>query len=281
MEAENFVENYLIHNHIPYKRNMKLKNNAHQTIAEFDFIIPNAIIEVKSGCFKISEHNKAVNKLLIQLRRIRNNIPNNYKIYLFSVKILSDDVINLIKECHNDVIIIYDLKKLEINNYPYATRDTGVLRSFVSEYNDKYNYYKSLYDPLYVPKSIYNRVIIGMTNNQLMRLNDMNIYIVNEIPNDCVYISGRKLNNLDGDKLFKVFNEIIPYYDIIYAPIMLIINGVSEWCCKCDKIKYLECFDNNICTICLGNGSSSRNKRKRELDPNMIPINTKKQKVNL
>lgn len=259
---------------------MKLKNNAYQTIAEFDFIIPNAIIEVKSGCFKISEHNKSVNKLLTQLRRIRNNIPLNYKIYLFSVKILSDEVINLIKECHNDVIIIYDLNKLEINNYPYATRDTGVLRSLVSEYNDKYNYYKSLYDPLYVPKSIYNRVIIGMTNNQLMRLNDMNIYIVNEIPNECVYISGRKLNNLDGDKLFKIFNEIIPYYDIIYAPIMLIINGVSEWCCRCDKVKYLECFDNNICTICLGNGSSSRNKRKRELDPNMIPINTKKQKVN-
>ena len=274
METEQIVENYLICNHIPYKKNVIFKNKK-ITSAEFDFIIPNAVIEVKGGIFN-SEYSQGLEKLFIQLIRIKSYIPSHFKIYYFFRKCLPNDVYDLLVK--NGAIVLYDLKNLiyDYNNsdYVFYTCDTAVLRSMASVYNTEFELIKQLYNPIVVPVYIYMRAIANIADEELARLNQIQFKFIEDTapPQKYIYLT---IKNLSYSKNWNIFYVQFPYYVLKDTQKMLLIDGITITCSKCKNIKFEESVEDNICSKCVGYRNK---KRKPEV---MLPIKSlKRQRLN-
>lgn len=280
MEAENIVQQYLISSNIPFKRNTKFKKNRN-TIAELDFIIPNAVIEVKSGFFRM-QYPKTIDELLKQILRLRSFMPPDFTLYLFSIHKITDDIMKLILLTDPYIKVIYNLNEIVYHPLEYFTMDTGVIRSIVSHNNIEYDNQIKRYNPLYMPKSIYYRALAGFTNDLCERLNKLHIEFTEIIPTTCIYLTGRNLHDIINNTIFTRFYEKIKYCELKWNDLLL-ITGITHCCVKCNKIKYIECFltssdylnyELNTCTNCLGYNNKGSYKRKIQVDNNLLPLNS-------
>ena len=75
MEIENFVEQELIKRNIVFKRNINIKRNR-RNLVEFDFIIPGAVIEVKTSYFDDNYYDR-MKQLTEQIKRQQSFIPHD------------------------------------------------------------------------------------------------------------------------------------------------------------------------------------------------------------
>ncbi|QKF94474.1 hypothetical protein QKU48_gp1016 [Fadolivirus algeromassiliense] len=272
MEAEQMVEDHLNLRRIPYKRNVIIRDKK-LTVAEYDFIIPNAVIEVKSGSFDLN-FKKGIDKLITQLERILRFIPKHFTLYYFFVNQLNDEVYDLLSTYN--IKIMYDLNDLEydMTGYTYYTRDTAVVRSLVNLDNSKFSSFNKDHNILTIPKYIYYRAVASMSDIELYKLNKINLYFTNDEPEKYIYLTGRKLSP-NKESLWNIFYEYVPYTKPDYASRMLLFNLITDICQKCNEIKYDECIENNVCSKCTG---FKNKKRKPDI---MLPIESTKKKMRL
>jgi len=270
MDAENSVEHHLIANKIPYKRNIIIKDKRNRMVLECDFVIPGAIIEVKGGNFN-NGYVTAGDKLYWQIKRYRKYIPDDYDLYIFFVHQPSIDILIYIYSADPKIKIIYDLNDIHYTKYDFCTMDTGVIRSLSSdEYDDNF---RSFFTTITLPKSIYYRSIVGLTNSQLANLNKIDLHFSDQFPDRYIYITGRTLNSYD---VFNVFMWKIQYMNLGRKHDLLLLDGTTEWCNLCNDVKYIECIENHMCAWC-SNGIVKK-KRKSDLNPFLIPINSAKRR---
>lgn len=269
MDVENQVQEFLISHSIPHKKNVKIRRNK-MTVAEFDLIIPGAIIEVKSGIFNSKYMDTgSIEKLCQQIIRQRKYMPPHFKLYIYVIQQLDDKTIEIIQEIDNDVIIIYDLNEIRYDKYEYATKDTGVIRAIASNENNNIDLMIQQFGEINIPSSIYKRSIVGMSDTDLSNLNRFKFHFTDELPERYIYITGRDLGTYAESSLWNVFYLKVPYYLLKHTSNLMYIDNITDWCKRCNQIKFIECIQNNICSWC-SNGEVTK-KRKRELDPNLIP----------
>ena len=169
-EAENFVESELLKLNIPYKRNVKflkrvkgVKKYKKELVSEFDFIIPNAIIEVKAslqtqtGIYR----NLRVETIISQLQRQLSIIPENFNIYLFiKEKVEDNESIKSIEFCKR-IKILNSIDEIVYNNLPIIIDDFRCLKSLASLENKNINNIIKLYSNkiINVTKDKYDKLL--------------------------------------------------------------------------------------------------------------------------
>lgn len=270
--AETFVEEYIIKKEIPYKKNIELQDNKH-TIAEFDVIYPDVIIEIKGGESYDMSCKSSLMKTIKQFHRIKKLIPTNYKFYhFFAIKLPSDVYEFFTNEGFN---IIYNLDDIEYNQseYVYYTRDTAIIRLLGSLDDIQLHHAVEKYQFIVVPKYIYMRAVVGMKEENLAKLNQFQFRFTNDEPEKYIYLTIKKLSP-NKEQLFNIFYEqIFPSTSLFnYSDQMILVDDITTLCHKCYEIKYDECVENNICSKCSG---KKNKKRKPDM---MIPIKSSKLK---
>ena len=270
--AETIVREYNIARRRVFKQNVILKDDT-RTIAEFDFIQPNLVIEVKGGESYDMKAKHSLLKVIKQFHRMKNIIPDHFKIYHFFAKKLNDQVHEYF--VNHGLIIIYNLDEIayDHSSYVYYTRDTSVIRLLGSFDEDNYRIVRERYSLIWVPKYIYLRAVVSMSNEHLNRLNQFDFHFTNDEPEKYIYLTLRRLSP-DKEQLYNIFYEqlISPKEGFQYVDKMLLIDTITTICKKCKEIKYDECIDCDICRKCSG---KKNNKRKPD---SMLPIKSSKLK---
>ncbi|ARF12045.1 hypothetical protein Klosneuvirus_3_180 [Klosneuvirus KNV1] len=270
--AETIVREYNIARRRVFKQNVILKDDT-RTIAEFDFIQPNLVIEVKGGESYDMKAKHSLLKVIKQFHRMKNIIPDHFKIYHFFAKKLNDQVHEYF--VNHGLIIIYNLDEIayDHSSYVYYTRDTSVIRLLGSFDEDNYRIVRERYSLIWVPKYIYLRAVVSMSNEHLNRLNQFDFHFTNDEPEKYIYLTLRRLSP-DKEQLYNIFYEqlISPKEGFQYVDKMLLIDTITTICKKCKEIKYDECIDCDICSKCSG---KKNNKRKPD---SMLPIKSSKLK---
>jgi len=270
--AETIVREYNIAKRRIFKQNVILKDDT-KTIAEIDFIQPNLVIEVKGGDSYDMKAKHSLLKVIKQFNRLKSITPDHFKIYHFFAKKLNDDVYRYF--VNHGLVIIYNLDEIayDHSNYVYYTRDTSVIRLLGLLDEDNFRIVRERYPLIWVPKYIYLRAVVSMTNEHLNRLNQFDFHFTNDEPEKYIYLTLRRLSP-DKEQLYNIFYEQLtsPKDGFHYIDKMLLVDTITAVCKKCNEIKYDECIDRDICSKCSG---KKNNKRKPD---SMLPIKSSKLK---
>ena len=82
MPTEKFVEDLLIKHNIPYRHNITITDNTNCPVLQFDFIIPGAIIECKTGIIP-KKYIKIYTQIKYQIDRFIKNISKDTIIFVY------------------------------------------------------------------------------------------------------------------------------------------------------------------------------------------------------
>lgn len=257
MDFEKSCEIYLIHHNIPYKKNITLCRDR-QFITEFDLIIPGAIIEAKSGEYKV-DHILSHKKLLKQITTQLENIPKDYIIYVLFEREL-DPLVKVQYEFNDRIKVIHKMDDIKYIPFPYCIIDTNVLRSFASTSNPEYKTLLQLYPEIITTRKAYNRSIVMMDEEEKKRFDQFNIIIQEEIPKRCVLLHGR---NVVYD-LFDVFIIHRKYHQLRNSSPLYELDSTSMKCNMCQKIHFIENIVNGKCYKC------NNMKRRKYVDSRYI-----------
>ncbi len=175
-EVEDLCEEYLKKHAIRYIRNKKLFFG-HVQVGEFDFIIPGAVVEVKTTY--TSEYKTAFEK---QLKAMKHYIPQDYIIYLY----VQHDEKDLLAKDFPDVKVIKEFSEIKCQDYPYYVEDTSIIRSFGSKYSSEYY---SKYPEILVLKDNYDRAIVHFTNQEHKKAHRTKFVIVDKKPEKCIFLT--------------------------------------------------------------------------------------------
>ena len=127
---EDLCEQFLKDNNVVYKRNIHVMENKIQFM-EIDFIIPGAIIEIKTGT------SLPVNRIIKQLQRYIEYVPGSFTIYLYSHQIFDTDDLHRI-QFDPRIKLIRQFTEIAISNIDCFIFDVTAVRSFGSKLNNKY-----------------------------------------------------------------------------------------------------------------------------------------------
>lgn len=112
----------------PYKRNVIITQKRKE-IVEFDFVIPNAVIEVKGGVY-------CGVKIITQVQRMISVLPENIKIYvLFFHRSKDTDMImnTIIRNYGDRVVYITSLSQIVFpKGLEYYTESCNFIRDMIS-----------------------------------------------------------------------------------------------------------------------------------------------------
>jgi hypothetical protein len=141
--TENEVEQYLKKNNIPFYAGVWFELDK-ISITEFDFILPGAILEVKSGKCKPSNR---------QLNLLSRFVPKELKIYIYLKEVENK------KEVDGRFIYINDLSELQISDYVYRLDSSSSLIQLME--NPKFEEKLSIIGsrPVYILQDQYDWVI--------------------------------------------------------------------------------------------------------------------------
>ncbi len=273
---EDLCEEYLKKNSISYLRNKELIIKS-QPVTEFDFIIPGAVVEVKS-----SYNGNSKNKLARQLTKMEKYIPQDFVIYLY---VHTDETKNLtadMKQCDR-VKVIKDFSEIKHQHYPYYTTDTKVIRSFGSEENEVHDELVKKYKEICTTQWFYDRATTHFTDQELKRFQSLTKFkIVDSEPSRCIILARSEV----AFKMFDNFVEVIHAYELLNKEPVREVPGISVKCQKCQKINTLERIKDNICYLCgrfklvkAPQHQQEKIKRKKIMEQNVLVGKRGKKKV--
>jgi hypothetical protein len=279
---EDEVEAYLKKNNILYKKNVCLKQdpNLLQNIdpkdkkpkkkIEFDFIIPYYVIECKA--FRLYSNSSfyeiCLNKTIEQLKKQLDNIPSNYSIYLYAPQLLEEE--KTIKKLRFDerIIIIKNLKQIDVKKISIVADSVKVLKSFASEDNKEYDDIINRYPEISITQDVYNKTIIYMSEEEQKRLNKFKInFIERDIDIIFAFFTNNKRTDLPylNDYIFKIFQIKINYYELKNKMPINLLENYTKKCNHCDEIYKSQFFLEDKCYKCanIKLGDLMRPKRKK------------------
>ena len=260
-EAEDLVEVQLQDSNIPYKRNVKFTMRVKQgtkyrkeIVTEFDYIIPGAIIEVKTAIL----NNHRIDAVITQLKKQLSIIPKNFTIYLFSKEPIKDNNTIKLLEFNTRIKILATTKDITIVNLPIIVDDTRCLKSFASLNNSHIDELLK-FNKIHTYRDKYNKIYSLATEEELQQLKKFSFILQDEnilkkYPDNYIIVSNKKWYNQQFEKryLFKVFFHFIDYHELQNKYPIRSVEGTSSKCSKCNKL-YLEQFINeSACFKCLG-----------------------------
>ena len=238
-------EKYLISNNIPYKKNISFPYGLRQnTAVKFHFIIPGGIIHIKNNHY--DRKTRYMNqKLVSQLSKYFDLVPENFTFYIFFAETLEPDV----EEFFNfdeRVKIIYSYDLITFKQIPYYIEDPGILRSFGSFNNTDFPHLLTRYkdSQIFTNQECYNRAIVIMDDDEIKRLSEFDIHISDCEPHEYITITTYDKSQDNAD--FNIFTDQVKYYSLKNAAPLKIIEGITESCHDCGKIL----FCNKVCYNC-------------------------------
>ena len=171
------AEQYLIKCNVPYKKNQKLRIEKNM-VAEFDFIIPGAVIEVKSGNPLNNNRDDISTSNEKQIKRFFTYIPKTYIVYIYVEKSYISSFSTLCQK-YDRLKVISDLSEITINenNIIHYCSNIHVLRRlffhnmFVNSNNnnsiDLYYFSKYNINELIIPRTIVNLLFFHLTDEEI------------------------------------------------------------------------------------------------------------------
>lgn len=235
--TENDVEQFLLSKNIPYKRNIKLEEK-NQTLCEFDFIIPNAIIEVK---FRTQWH-ESDKQIINQLKRFNKYLPN-YIIYLLIVGELNLTRFQNILIKHSDIKnthIVTNMDDIKCSPPEFYIDNTHIVFSLVSFDNPDFDTLCKKFKYAYVKKDIYDYACAILTDKELERFN---AYQFTRIDSDLIENCVSLKHAFTTDKTFKNKDKLLNILEIEIKKFVLsseqrtmqrYVEGYSVMCEKCN-----------------------------------------------
>ncbi|ARF11877.1 hypothetical protein Klosneuvirus_3_12 [Klosneuvirus KNV1] len=262
---EDLCEQFLKDNNVVYKRNIHVMENKIQFM-EIDFIIPGAIIEIKTGT------SLPVNRIIKQLQRYIEYVPGSFTIYLYSHQIFDTDDLHRI-QFDPRIKLIRQFTEIAISNIDCFIFDVTAVRSFGSKLNNKYEYFLNKYkkNNIIIPKKVYDIATVIMTQTELDRLHKFNIMINDTIPQSINLIHHKisygtpyleYFTKSQYNRLFYLFFDKCNVYGLESWLPTKCISGVSDICKTCNKIYFIKYLQNEKCVNCMDNNSSKSFKRK-------------------
>jgi len=242
MDAEITVQQYLEKYEIPFKRNINIYNNHNnQLFAEFDFIIPGALIEVKNNKHK----NK---KIITQFKKYIDLVKNkDMKIYLIYANYNDDDddddeLIKLIKDSTICDVIknLDDIKDIKYNKYmKYYCKDRTLIRSLVVQSPEDYNEIKkNIKGKIVFDKFQYDYATVIMTEEEIDILKSYDFEVSEWFNTDKNYIEIVSTKYIMQNKLR--FNDI----NYVFNVFLYKIKKLSLEMCNNEKRKPLRIIPN-------------------------------------
>lgn len=270
MEFEKIIQTKLDKKNIPYKRHVKLVGENNAIITEFDFIMPNAVIEAKGGLCSYSQ-----NTFLKQLILHKSIIPEHFQMYYYFENIPKKYILDILDE-HN-VLPIYCIDDIQFNDdgYEYYTNDSSVIRMIGSLEKTNINNFINQFNILRTSKDIYYKGIVCLDDNCLDTLNKVNWIISNKTPEKYIKLQIKNkykgnfcqvYDNKNKNDIWNKFTFCIPYNDFKHCSELIFIDGITKECKRCYKI-YYKLFNHEICKRCFKN-SNKRKFEYYEIKPN-------------
>jgi len=257
-EFEDTCEQELVARGIPFRRGVRLVDRNNCLLAEFDFVLPGAVIEVKSGKHK-DRREKAQMHLLLEYT------PPDYVVYLYRPACLDDDASESKRVRH---IKCLDDLKINLLEWPVYADDPAVLRSLGSTANTNYEVFLRMCNTTaaaQATKRVLERAIVMMNPDERTRFDKLAFSTVKSKPHRCIQLTNRKItlpkrtlvHSTAHDELFKVFFCYCRPFPLQSSKPLSLLPGVSIQCRHCHRIVFVEqCFSDN-CIIC--RRSASRN----------------------
>lgn len=254
--TEDYVEEQLKNLNIPYKRNRKIKQD-NQLLVEYDFIIPGAIIEVKTTLLNQNiddnEYEVKINTLKKQLQRQQQYAPYDYNIYVYCDKYVSDELKQQIQ--YTDKIkIISSINDIQIINLPIVAESINSLKSLASVNNNEFTYLVKKFNTIHTYTETYNKVYSLVDEQEMKRLESFNIILHDEkIPHNHIRLIEKNRINIQNyrENLFNMFSYEIKYYKINNIYPVRLVDGFSKYCEKCNKIFMSHFIEKGKCFKCL------------------------------
>lgn len=258
-QYEDDVEKELIKLQIPYKKNIKIQQK-NGTMCEFDFLIPNGIIEVKTRSL-YDHHEHDIIKVENQIERYKK-IIKDFKLDNFKIYFLLPNS----SKTFSDIIMIKSCNEIPVHTYKYFCDKATVIRSICSSNNLMYDVHKQLFqNNFYTPLSNYNQSICIMNDDEINKIDQLNPIFVDKLTGDYIQIVNtnnhkynRKkwhINNLWDhnaviDNLFHQFYYFIDKISLVGSEMSRspcrLIDGTTTRCKDCKSI----IFVNRDCIVC-------------------------------
>lgn len=251
-------DKFLVDNFIPYKKNLKIYNHNGIMISNIDYVIPGAIINIRTGDYTMNYKYKT-NYLIEQLDKQLALIPKDFKIYNYFELPINDpkliDLLNINLNTH----VISDLNSIKFDKLPYYIDNTTVARSMGVIINNDSWLLSIKNSIIYIDKKTYMNAICIMSPEEFEKFSQYNLHIVNEQPSEFIIINHKNMNghpiefNLKYFKLnitdynFKIFQHLIIPKRLTSSNITMLIDGVTYKCDKCNKLLFINslCYDCN------------------------------------
>ena len=282
-EAEDFVESELLRLNIPYKRNIKYKNKygvrgskkfVKGVVSEFDFVIPNAIIEVKAS-FQVGNYSDLKRDAIIsQLQKQLKIIPNNFTIYLFIKEKINDESLKKSFEFCKRIKILDSIDQITREELPIVIEDIKCIKSLASLENTNIDNLIKHYNNkiINLAKDKYNKIVSFLNDKEMIQLKEFKFKLYEDENNyeNFILITNQKWKSQQSkkDRMFNVFYEFIDYFEIKSKYPLRCIKEISDTCEKCDKIFMVQFLNKQICFKCLGVNLTEflNNNNKRKFD---------------
>ena len=269
---EKECEQYLIEHCIPYRRNNIIyadcdreKKNKHgyvrgNTLCEFDFIIPGAIIEVKAATENTINCGKFFKTLKIQISNFKKYIPTDFNIYVYIHNVTEEQC-----KKYSDllgIIIITDFNEIKCESIPYFITDPCALRSLITDNEERNNKMINKYKTIITLQKSYTKAYITFTDNEKKIFEKYNIKIkenIDDISSYCIFKKSsdtqliKSCDYLAPDyKIFKIFCEKYQVIERKSKCIPLVkIPEISDECLTCNQLFFINRLDvNKVCCIC-------------------------------
>lgn len=247
MIAQKYVENYFTNKNIPFRSNIFI-GPKRKIVMEFDMILPNTMIEIKSGKYADYANNNNFDKMENQIKRFCKYVPKYVDIWIYFHTKQPEYVYNFISN-YKRVRATENIEDIVIsmNNYDVCTNDSGVLRSLTSDLNKDRFYVNRVFGQLTVLREAYYHAIANMYSEGLDKLNQIDMCFTDKYPQKCLSITGRKIQQNKKiyplkkiDSLWKNFDILVPYYTINVHTNLMDIPGITIACRECHNIYFKE-----------------------------------------
>lgn len=233
---------------IPYHKNIVAKNS---------LMIPGSFIKFKP---KNSFHHgsdllrfcNSIDKIIDSFSEFDYEI----KIYVFLDNTTNDELIEYEKyfksESQHNAIFVNDPSDIKYYDINYYAHKCGVLWTFVAQYDKYFAIFSHI--NIYVTKKTYDHAIVIMDSNEIDILNSYNIIIVTHKEIDAMqnlcYLS--PMTTADSLNIIEEFFITVKNHPLVggHRNPVKIIDGLTEYCSKCNKIFYSTLIHDNKCVRC-------------------------------
>lgn len=258
---ENTMESYLRRKGIPFKRNVKLYDASKCVRIEIDFVIPGAVIEVKSEDVKFYK-KFTTEKIVHQISRLAQYVDDaDFTIYLIVVD--DDQIVKKLVEHDKRIKVITNMNEIVCSaRLPYFCNHVGMIRTLGSLEFEAFSDTCDLIKGNIIFGDTYLRAISIMTDEELDRLSVYKFTreAVSEYPYPHIEISSKSIRkNLSvysmSDKytLLYIFDHFLrrcPLGPTVRAPIRL-FEKITKFCDNCNT--NIIFYENDMCPSCKNN----------------------------